>query len=226
MGELLFSAELVSRLSLRGAGKRVPGLQARKCGREGVSSLSGGYLRGRWNGGMLGLGACGGGRGLGGATAAAPLGARLGHLQLKLWDHELQLLSGLPFSAQLVLQLLPLRLGSLQTPAQLAQLHAEREVLETGTLKIFHVTTLNTSDYCTAEKIYSDWTECESETSVCCQIMQLLLLYCIIMCYKTTSINESVRVMKLLWQKVIAFRKCWAISYLMQCYFSIMRMIL
>lgn len=209
MGELLFSAELVLCLSvsLQGVGKRVPGLQAWKCAREGVSSLSGGYLRGRWNGGMLGLGACGGGWGLGRATAAAPLGARLGHLQLKLRDHELQLLSGLPFSAQLLLQFLPLRLGTLQTPAQLAQLHAERGVLEMGTLKIFNITqnwtpvTSAQRRKSTAPRQKTNWIECESKTSVCCQIIQSLLLYCIIF-------TASVRLMNLLWQKVINFRKC------------------
>lgn len=188
MGELLFSAELVLCLSvsLQGVGKRVPGLQAWKCAREGVSSLSGGYLRGRWNGGMLGLGACGGGRGLGRATAAAPLGARLGHLQLKLWDHELQLLSGLSFSAQLLLQFLPLRLGTLQTTPQLTQLHREREVLEIGTLKIFH-TTQNWTPVISAQQRKSiaprrntNWIECDSKPSVYCQIIQLVWLYCII----------------------------------------------
>ncbi len=128
MGELLFSAEVVLCLSvtLQGVGERVPGLQAWKCAREGAS-LSGGYLRGRWREGMLGLGACGTDRGLGRASAAAPLGARLDHLLLKLRDHELQLLSGLPLSAELLLQFLPLRLGTLQSAAKLAQLRTERE---------------------------------------------------------------------------------------------------
>ncbi len=76
---------------------------------------------------MLGLGACGRDRGLGRASAAAPLGARLDHLLLKLRDHELQLLSGLPLSAELLLQFLPLRLGTLQSAAKLAQLRTERE---------------------------------------------------------------------------------------------------
>ncbi len=118
--------------------------------RERGASLSGGYLRGRWRERMLGLGACRRGRGLGRASAAAPLGARLDYLLLKLWDHELQLLSGLPLSAELLLQFLPLHLGMLQTAAKLAQLRTERECgyKQERTKYFIQKKNLSTSDFC------------------------------------------------------------------------------
>ena len=59
----------------------------------------------------------------------------LGHLLLELADGALQFLSGLPLAAQLLLKLLPVGLGSLQTLTQLRQLRRERafrEVFDSG----------------------------------------------------------------------------------------------
>lgn len=69
----------------------------------------------------------GGSGGRGERRRGAPShGARLGHLLLELADGALQLFPGLPLPAQLLLQLLPVRLRLLQPLTQLRQLWGER----------------------------------------------------------------------------------------------------
>lgn len=58
--------------------------------------------------------------------------ARLGHLLLELADGALQLFPGLPLPAQLLLQLLPVRLCLLQPLTQLRQLWGQGEGMGGG----------------------------------------------------------------------------------------------